>query len=82
MTAALTLQAIPGRLVTYRVLVLDNLILGYLRLDVCGQRWIARTPGSANSASCLRRFVDKTAAVAWLQEREPAPGCGKQRAAA
>ncbi len=74
-------EAIPGRLATYRVVVCGDLTLGFIRLDVSAQRWIARTTGSETSAASLRRFPEKAAAIAWLQEREVAPGVGKRRAA-
>jgi hypothetical protein len=66
-------QAMSGRLATYRVVVADDLTLGFIRLDVSAQQWIARTTGSEKSAACMRRFDDRPAAVAWLQERERAP---------
>ena len=66
-------QPMSGRLATYRVVVADDLTLGFIRLDVSAQQWIARTPGSETSAACMRRFDDRPAAVAWLQERERAP---------
>jgi hypothetical protein len=75
-------QAIPGRLATYKVVVCDDLVLGFIRLDVSAQKWIARTLGSETAAACLRRFSEKTEAIAWLAEREPAPGSGKSRRAA
>ena len=77
-------QPIPGRLATYRVLVADgiDIVLGFIRLDVSAQQWIARTTGSETAAASLRRFPEKAEAVAWLQEREPAPGSGKRRATA
>jgi hypothetical protein len=74
-------QPMPGRLATYRVLVADDLTLGFIRLDVSAQLWIARTPGSETTAASLRRFPEKDAAIQWLQEREPAPGSGKRRGA-
>jgi hypothetical protein len=75
-------QAVPGRLATYRVVVCDDLTLGFIRLDVSAQKWIARTTGSDTAAACLRRFPEKADAIEWLQEREPAPGSGKSRRAA
>jgi hypothetical protein len=65
-------QPMPGRLATYRVVVAGDRVLGLIRLDVSARQWIARTSGSETTASCLRKFDDRTAAVAWLQEREPA----------
>lgn len=66
-------QAMPGRLATYRVVVADDLVLGFIRLDVPARKWIARTPGSEKSAACLQMFEDRPAAVAWLQQRERVP---------
>lgn len=63
----------PGRLKTYRVVVADDLVLGWIRLDVTAREWIARTRGSERSAASLRRFCDKSAAISWLMEREPDP---------
>jgi hypothetical protein len=64
---------LPCRLATCAVTAVGDLVLGWIRLDVSAQEWIARTRGSERSAACLRKFADKPAAVAWLQEREPAP---------
>ncbi len=66
-------QPMPGRLATYRVVVSDDLTLGFIRLDVSDQKWIARTTGSERSAASLRRFSDRADAVGWLQQREPVP---------
>jgi hypothetical protein len=74
-------QPVAGTCCTYRVVVCDDLVLGFIRLDVGGKQWIARTTGSETAAACLRRFPEKADAVAWLQEREPARGSGKRRAA-
>lgn len=66
-----TCQQMPGRLETYRITVNDgDITLGYLRLDIPSKKWIARTPGSARRAADLKRFLEKDAAVAWLQARE------------
>jgi hypothetical protein len=74
-------QPVAGTCCTYRVVVCDDLVLGFIRLDVGGQQWIARTTGSETAAACLRRFPEKADAVAWLQEREPARGSSIRRAA-
>ncbi len=66
-------QPMPGRLATYRVVVADDLTLGFIRLDVTDQKWIARTIGSERAAACLRRFDDRAEAIGWLQQLEPAP---------
>ena len=66
-------QPMPGRLATYRVVVADDLTLGFIRLDVSAQQWIARTAGSEKGVACLRRFPEKDDAARWLQEHEPAP---------
>ena len=44
-------QPMPGRLATYRVVVADDLTLGFIRLDVSDQKWIARTIGSERAAA-------------------------------
>ena len=49
------------------------------RLDVSAQEWIARATGSDKEAATLRRFSDRPAAVAWLQESEPAPAVCRGR---
>jgi hypothetical protein len=77
--SAVVCAPMPGRLATYRVTVCDDLVLGFIRLDVPAQKWIARTPGSATAAASMRRFSDRPAAVQWLADREPAPGIGKSR---
>lgn len=64
---------LAGRVATYAVTVADDLVLGWIRLDVSAQQWIARSRGSGRSAACLRKFADKPGAVAWLQERERVP---------
>ena len=64
---------LPCRLATCAVTAVSDLVLGWIRLDVPAQEWIARSRGSERSAACLRKFADKPAAVAWLQERDPAP---------
>lgn len=71
--SAATCQPVPGRLVTYRVVVAGDLTLGSISLDVSAQKWIARTLGNEKSAACLRRFPKKGDAIQWLQEREAAP---------
>jgi hypothetical protein len=57
-------QAISGRLATYRVVVADNLTLGFIRLDASAQQWIARTASSETSTACMRRFDVQPAVAA------------------
>lgn len=65
-------EPLPGRLATYAVRHRHaDIVVGWLRLDVAGQRWIARTPGTETSAATIRRFPTKVAAVAFLLARDP-----------
>src|ERR1700689_1697395 len=52
-----------GRLATWKVILpnADGLCVGYLRLDVSEQKWIARTLGDpqGKSAALIRRFENK-----------------------
>jgi hypothetical protein len=74
-------QPMPGRLATYKVVVGEGITLGFLRLDVSAQKWIARLPGASDGSTeaTIRRFSEKDRAVAWLQERERVPEATKRR---
>lgn len=63
-------QSIPGRLATYKIIAACGTTLGFLRLDVSTQKWIARTTGSATRASDLRQFFGKDDAIQWLSARK------------
>jgi hypothetical protein len=64
----------PGRLATYRVVIPHvDIVVGFVRLDVCARKWIARTCGSEKTAAQIRRFETREQAASWLREREPAP---------
>ena len=62
-------------LATYRVVLpeIDH-IVGWIRLDVSGGRWIARTPGDpyGHWAATIQRFEDRSQAIDWLVSRDPA----------
>lgn len=73
-------QLMAGRLATYRVVVADDLTLGFIRLDVSDQKWVARTTGSEKSAASLRRSDNRAAAIGWLQQREPVPATTRRAA--
>jgi hypothetical protein len=66
------LQEMPGRLWTYRA-ISGGFTLGFVRHSP-DDVWVARTLGSENEASSVKRFSNRTAAVAWLRRRLDADG--------
>jgi hypothetical protein len=73
LTTGAVCQPISGPLATYGVADPGNLTLEFSGRDVSARYRIAATAGRETCASCLRQFDDPPPAVAWLQEREPAP---------
>jgi hypothetical protein len=70
-----TIEPMPDRIETFRVMAGGITLIGYLRLarEAALTRWIARDLGSEDSAASIRRFCDRSRAVEWLVAREPAP---------
>jgi hypothetical protein len=70
-----TIEAMPGRIETFRVLAGGMTLVGYIRMarEAAALRWVARDLGSKDRAACIRSFYDKGRAVEWLVAREPAP---------
>ena len=86
MTARPVIEPMRDRISTFRVLTGDPELPGLVGLirqhdDDKAIVWVARTLGSADRASDIRRFKERDLAAGWLMDKAEAPIPQRRRAA-